>query len=198
MRRLFVVESNRDGKPFSRNDRSVVYARAKGELDTLPFGTQKDVYTVGYEWINHSLAPVHPDPTGARIMVGGDVVWQIGTGYFSCRNHDGTFNLDQFTERALLPNVQMIELKLSQGAKPGHGGILVNAGFQIATKVALGAAGLKHPRDLKPWYLNRRVSALGTLTYASIYPSVEPGALLSTPATGMLANVWAAASADRF
>ena len=50
-----------DGRPFSRNDRSVVYQRAKGELDTLPFGTQRDVYAVGYEWINHSLAPVHPD-----------------------------------------------------------------------------------------------------------------------------------------
>ena len=57
----YFIESNHDGRPFSRNDRSVVYQRAKGELDTLPFGTQRDVYAVGYEWINHSLAPVHPD-----------------------------------------------------------------------------------------------------------------------------------------
>src|SRR5262245_1741576 len=63
----YFVESNSDGKPFSRNDRSVVYQRAKGELDTLPFGTQKDVYATGYEWINHSLVPVHPDLQYAQI-----------------------------------------------------------------------------------------------------------------------------------
>ncbi len=177
----YFVESNGDGKPFSRNDRSVVYQRAKGELDTLPFGTQRDVYAVGYEWINHSLAPVHPDPavsrvtfggpactqpysgsvlnvsamsygslsknavlalnTGARLggfahntgegglspyhlEPGGDLIWQIGTGYFSCRTADGRFSLDEFTTRATLPTVKMIEVKLSQGAKPGHGGIL--------------------------------------------------------------------------
>ena len=450
----YFIESNSDGRPFSRNDRSVVYARAKGQLDTLPFGTQLDVYAVGYEWINHSLAPVTPDPAGTRVIVGGpgctqpysasifnvsgmsygslsknavlalnagakmgnfahntgegglspyhlepggDIIWQIGTGYFSCRNRDGTFNVDEFTKRATLPNVKMIELKLSQGAKPGHGGILpakkltqeiidirgvepgkdvisppahstfssprgllqfiktlrdasggkpvgfklcvgkrheflgivkamldtgilpdfisvdggeggtgaapmefsdsvgtplddglsfvhnalvgagvrdhirliaagkVNTGFDIAAKLALGAdlcnaarammlavgciqalrcntnqcptgvatqdpelvaglhvgdkshrvarfhketvhsffevlgaAGIAHPRDLKPWLINRRVSALETRTYATIYPSVEPGALLTTPATGMLANVWAVASADRF
>ena len=67
----YFVESNSDGKPFSRNDRSVVYQRAKGAVDTLPFGTQKDVYQPGYEWINHSLAPVHVDPSEARIVVGG-------------------------------------------------------------------------------------------------------------------------------
>jgi glutamate synthase domain-containing protein 2 len=55
---------------------------------------------------------------------GGDIIWQIGTGYFSCRNPDGTFNPDAFAERAVLPQVKMIEIKLSQGAKPGHGGIL--------------------------------------------------------------------------
>ena len=57
----YFIESNSDGKPYSRNDRSLIYQRAKGELDTLPFGTQKDVYATGYEWINHSLAPAHPD-----------------------------------------------------------------------------------------------------------------------------------------
>jgi glutamate synthase domain-containing protein 2 len=63
------------------------------------------------------LSPYHLSP-------GGDVFWQIGTGYFSTRNADGTFNYDAFAERAVLPNVKMIEIKLSQGAKPGHGGIL--------------------------------------------------------------------------
>ncbi|MGD9904843.1 MAG: FMN-binding glutamate synthase family protein [Vicinamibacterales bacterium] len=177
----YFVESNSDGRPFSRNDRSVVYQRAKGELDTLPFGTQRDVYAAGYEWINHSLAPVHPRQEAARVTVGGpacrqpysasilnvsamsygslsknavlalnagakiggfahntgegglspyhlepggDLVWQIGTGYFSCRTPDGRFDPDEFARRATLPNVKMIEVKLSQGAKPGHGGIL--------------------------------------------------------------------------
>ena len=55
---------------------------------------------------------------------GGDIVWQIGTGYFGCRNKDGTFNPLTFQEKARLPAVKMIEIKLSQGAKPGHGGIL--------------------------------------------------------------------------
>ena len=177
----YFVESNTDGRPFSREDRSVVYQRAKGQMDTLPFGTQKDVYGSGYEWINHSLAPAHVLKEHQRIIVGGkdctqpyeasifnvsamsygslsknailalntgakmggfahntgegglspyhlkpggDIIWQIGTGYFGCRNPDGTFNIDLFTKRATLPNVKMIEIKLSQGAKPGHGGIL--------------------------------------------------------------------------
>ena len=177
----YFIESNSDGRPFSRNDRSVVYQRAKGELDTLPFGTQRDVYATGYEWINHSLAPVHPDASHSRVLVGGsacsqpylasifnvsamsygslsrnavlalnrgallgdfahntgegglsphhlepggDLIWQIGTGYFSCRTPDGHFSRDEFATRAVLPNVKMIEVKLSQGAKPGHGGIL--------------------------------------------------------------------------
>ncbi len=177
----YFVESNSDGKPFSRNDRSVVYQRAKGEVDTLPFGTQRDVYATGYEWINHSLAPVHVDPLDARVIVGGpactqpysasmlnvsamsygslsknavlalnggaklggfahntgegglspyhlspggDIIWQLGTGYFSARDKQGKFSIDEFTRRATLPNVKMIEIKLSQGAKPGHGGIL--------------------------------------------------------------------------
>lgn len=63
------------------------------------------------------LSPYHLDP-------GGDVIWNIGTGYFSCRTPDGKFDPGRFAERANLPNVKMIELKLSQGAKPGHGGIL--------------------------------------------------------------------------
>src|SRR5436190_948250 len=63
------------------------------------------------------LSPYHLRP-------GGDVIWQIGTGYFSCRDKAGRFNLEEFAKRATLPTVKMIEVKLSQGAKPGHGGIL--------------------------------------------------------------------------
>jgi len=55
---------------------------------------------------------------------GGDLIWQVGTGYFGCRNDDGTFNAETFKKNALRPEVKMIEIKLSQGAKPGHGGIL--------------------------------------------------------------------------
>lgn len=60
-----------------------------------------------------------------HLQHGGDVVWNIGTGYFSCRNKEGGFNYDEYTKRAVLDNVKMIEIKFSQGAKPGHGGILL-------------------------------------------------------------------------
>jgi glutamate synthase domain-containing protein 2 len=180
----YFVESNSNGRPFNREDRSVVYQRAKGQLDTLPFGTQRDVYEVGYEWVNHSLVPVHPNPEHQRVLVGGkdckqpysasifnvsamsygslsknailalnggaklggfahntgegglsryhlepggDIFWQIGTGYFGCRDKNGNFSIEEFSKRALLPQVKMIEIKLSQGAKPGHGGILPGA-----------------------------------------------------------------------
>ena len=177
----YFIESNTDGMPFSREERSVVYQRAKGTIDTLPFGTQRDVYQENYEWINHSIQPVpalHDEPRvkiggracvrpylasrfnvsamsygslsqnavralnrGARIgsfyqntgeggltphhlAEGGDICWQIGTGYFGCRDADGNFSPEKFTKRSTLENVKMIEIKLSQGAKPGHGGIL--------------------------------------------------------------------------
>ena len=57
-------------------------------------------------------------------LEGGDLIWQIGTGYFGCRNDDGTFSEQLYAEKTSLPQVKMIELKLSQGAKPGHGGLL--------------------------------------------------------------------------
>ncbi len=63
------------------------------------------------------LSPYH-------LKYGGDVIWQVGTGYFGCRNDDGTFNPETFKENAIKPQVKMIEIKISQGAKPGHGGIL--------------------------------------------------------------------------
>ena len=179
----YFIESDTDGTPFNRLNRSVIYQRAKKVNDTTPFGTQLNVYEVGYEWLNHSITPLHHDKVdhNPRVIVGGpeckqpyaasiynisamsfgslsknaimalnngaklggfahntgegglspyhlepggDVIWQIGTGYFGCRNKDGSFNYDAFAERAVLPNVKMIEIKLSQGAKPGHGGIL--------------------------------------------------------------------------
>lgn len=177
----YFVESNIDGTPFSREFRSTVYQRAKGELDTLPFGTQRDVQRVGYEWINHSMSPktcsdldlrveiggeqcAHPylaSPLNISAMSfgslsknailalnhgakmggfahntgeggispyhlepGGDLVWQIGTGYFGCRGREGRFDPQRFADEAGREVVKMVEVKVSQGAKPGHGGIL--------------------------------------------------------------------------
>ncbi len=179
----YFIESDIDGRPINRIDRSTIYQRAKKENDTMPFGTQLDVYTEGYEWLCHSIAPkdfstLDHDPrvlignkdckqpyscsiynisamsygslsanaveamnAGAKIggfahntgeggltphhlKHGGDIIWQIGTGYFGCRTADGNFSPEAFREKAATPQVKMIEIKISQGAKPGHGGIL--------------------------------------------------------------------------
>lgn len=177
----YFIERDTDGKPFSRDQRSIIYQRAKEVNDTVPFGTQLDVYSPGYEWVNHSIAAKHVDPKTLRITIGGkdcrkpynasifnisamsfgslsqeaimalnggahdgnfahntgegglspyhlknggDLIWQIGTGYFGCRSADGNFDEEKFKEKAQIDNVKMIEIKISQGAKPGHGGIL--------------------------------------------------------------------------
>ncbi len=64
-----------------------------------------------------SISPYHRE-------MGGDLVWELGSGYFGCRNAEGKFDAEKFAEQAAIPQVKMIEIKLSQGAKPGHGGIL--------------------------------------------------------------------------
>jgi glutamate synthase domain-containing protein 2 len=73
---------------------------------------------------------------------GGDIIWEIGSGYFGCRNDDGTFSVERFAEQAAYSQVKMIEIKLSQGAKPGHGGVLpgpkVSAEIAAARGVAIG------------------------------------------------------------
>jgi glutamate synthase domain-containing protein 2 len=73
---------------------------------------------------------------------GGDIIWEVGSGYFGCRNPDGSFNPDKFAESACQPQVKMVELKLSQGAKPGHGGVLpaakVNAEISHTRGVPIG------------------------------------------------------------
>ncbi len=58
---------------------------------------------------------------------GGDIIWEIGSGYFGARNPDGTFSPERFAATASAPQIKMVELKLSQGAKPGHGGVLPSA-----------------------------------------------------------------------
>ncbi|HDR46708.1 MAG TPA: FMN-binding glutamate synthase family protein, partial [Geoalkalibacter subterraneus] len=68
--RQYFVEGDEEESPFSREKRSVVYQRAKGTLDTLPFGTRRNVYQIGYEWINHSLSPTEMNPDLARVSLG--------------------------------------------------------------------------------------------------------------------------------
>ena len=179
----YFVESDTDGTPLNRNERSVIYQRAKKQIDTIPFGTQLNVYAEGYEWMTHSvnaldhnkldhnprvrvgnkdckqpydasilnvsamsfgsLSPnaIEALNSGAKaggfahntgeggispyhLKHGGDLIWQIGTGYFGARDTNGNFSPEAFTKNATRPQVKMIEIKLSQGAKPGHGGIL--------------------------------------------------------------------------
>ncbi|WP_296001662.1 FMN-binding glutamate synthase family protein [Rugamonas sp.] len=192
--RQYFLEDDTVATPFSRNQRSIVYQRAKRQTDKRPFGTQLDVYATGYEWINHSIQPAtiadhdfriaignHPDcpraqPYSASVFNisamsfgalsanailalnggakiggfmhdtgegsispyhrehGGDLVWEIGSGYFGCRNADGTFSEEKFIANATTPQVKMIELKMSQGAKPGHGGVL--PGSKVTIEIA--------------------------------------------------------------
>ncbi len=65
---------------------------------------------------------------------GGDLIWEVASGYFGCRNDDGTFSAEKFTANATDPQVKLIELKLSQGAKPGHGGML--PGAKVTAEIA--------------------------------------------------------------
>ena len=65
---------------------------------------------------------------------GGDLIWEVASGYFGCRNDDGTFNADKFAVNARDPQVKMVEIKLSQGAKPGHGGML--PGAKVTAEIA--------------------------------------------------------------
>jgi glutamate synthase domain-containing protein 2 len=188
----YFVESDLNGTPYPREFRSLIYQRAKGARDTVPFGTQRDVDRVGYEWMSQTLAP-RPIPAqeprvrvggpdcsqpydashlnisamsfgslsknailalngGARIggfahntgegglspyhlEPGGDLIWQIGTGYFGCRTPEGRFDPKAFAEKSRIEAVKMIEIKLSQGAKPGHGGILPAA--KVTREIAM-------------------------------------------------------------
>ena len=84
-----------------------------------------------------SISPYHKEG-------GGDLIWEIGSGYFGCRNQDGTFSPDRFKATAVGPQVKMIEVKLSQGAKPGHGGVLPKA--KITSEIAT-IRGIPMDRD---------------------------------------------------
>ncbi|NCI79339.1 FMN-binding glutamate synthase family protein [Acinetobacter kanungonis] len=84
-----------------------------------------------------SLSPYH-------LEYGGDIVWELGSGYFGCRTEDGTFDPVKFVQQAVLPQIKMIEIKLSQGAKPGHGGILPK--HKISAEIAQ-IRGIPRDRD---------------------------------------------------
>jgi glutamate synthase domain-containing protein 2 len=196
--RQYFIESDSEPNPFTRNQRSIVYQRAKQQLDKRPFGTTIDVYGPGYEWINHSIQPGKVESTDFRIVVGvtsdgaakpgvllpysmsvfnisamsfgalsanailalnegarrggfahdtgegsisryhrergGDLIWEVGSGYFGCRESDGSFSEEKFVRNASSTQVKMIEIKLSQGAKPGHGGVL--PGVKVSPEIA--------------------------------------------------------------
>ena len=179
--RQYLIESDQDEEPFSRDDRSLVYQRAKGQEDARPFGTRMRVYDAGYSWVTHSVQPVHIENTDFRVRIGnkdckqpydasiynisamsfgslsanaisalnkgakmggfahdtgeggvsryhrsggGDLIYEVGSGYFGCRTDDGQFDPEKFRDQASSDQIKMIEVKLSQGAKPGHGGML--------------------------------------------------------------------------
>ena len=177
----YFVATNLSGRPFNREVRSLVYARAHRDIDTHPFGTEHDITSEGYEFMQHSIHVKKAAKECSRILVGcpdckkpysasrinasamsfgalgknavmainlgaklgnfaqntgeggltpyhlkhgGDIIWQLGTGYFGARTCDGDFDDEKFIEKANLNAVKMIEIKISQGAKPSHGGLL--------------------------------------------------------------------------
>ncbi len=194
--RQYFFESDKDGAPFSRDRRAIVYQRAKKAPEKRPFGTHYDVYGEGYEWVHHSMAPSAVADSDFRVTVGGpdcakpysasvfnisamsfgalspnaiqalnkgaamgafahdtgggfsfhhakfggDIIWEIGSGYFGARNLSGKFAPERFAETAAHQQIKMIELKLSQGAKPGHGGVLPAAKVSADIAAARGVA----------------------------------------------------------
>ena len=187
--RQYFWENDNDELPYSRNQRSMVYQRAKSVLAARPLGSIENMYEEDFSWLNHSISPVHVDAsdfrttvgegksayqmsllnisgtsfgsmspraiealnTGAGLgdfahntgegslskyhqMGGGDLIWQISTGYFGCRTPEGRLDRAVFAEKSQLEQVKMIEIKLSQGAKPGHGGMLL--GKKVTPEIA--------------------------------------------------------------
>ena len=189
--RQYMIEGDQDELPFSRQDRALVYQRAKGAEDKRPFGTIENVYASGYSWLTHSATPVANSDSDFRVSIGGpaclqpysaslynisamsfgalsgnailalgrgarkagfaqdtgeggispyhrqgggDLIFQIASGYFGCRNDDGSFSPQKFATLSADPQIKMIEIKLSQGAKPGHGGMLPAA--KISAEIA--------------------------------------------------------------
>lgn len=189
--RQYFIESNTEASPFDRETRDMVYERAKGTKGDEPFGTERDVNAVGYEFLRHSLRARFADHLDPRVRLGGpdctqpyeiamlnvsamsfgalsanaiealnagaarggfahdtgeggispyhlrgggDLIWEIGSGYFGCRDAEGRFDPAQFAEKATDPAVKAVSVKLSQGAKPGLGGVL--PGAKVSAEIA--------------------------------------------------------------
>jgi len=187
----YFIANDTQERPFNREQRTLVYQRAKNIPDTIAFGTQQNLIEENYLSLWHSLTPkkvlaqakhvtigdkdchqpyqasylnisamsfgslssnaiealnlgakkagcYHNTGEGAaspyHLKHGGDIVWQIGTGLFGCRDKQGNFSAEHFAKTANLAQVKMIEIKLSQGAKPGHGGVLPQA--KITAEIA--------------------------------------------------------------
>jgi glutamate synthase domain-containing protein 2 len=203
--RAYIVEDDLHGTPYSFDARNLIHARARGEIDTHPFGTERDVDQPDYHWIGHSIAP-EPDPdTSPRVLVGndqcsrpysasvlnisamsfgslsanairalnlgaklggfyhdtgeggvsqyhlehgGDLVWELGSGYYGARDSKGQFDPGMFSDTAARDEIKMIEIKLSQGAKPGHGGMLPAA--KVTDEIARIRAVPAHRDCLSP------------------------------------------------
>lgn len=202
----YFIERNYDGRPFDRDVRSIVYERAKGVEAEEPYGTERDVYQPGYEFLVPSMAPCPVPQSPPRVRIGGpdcgrpydmallnisamsfgslsanavlalnagaaaggfaqdtgegglseyhlrpggDLVWEIGTGYFGCRTEEGEFDAAEFADKAAHDHVKCVSLKLSQGAKPGIGGVLpgakVNAEIARARGVPEGRTVISPP-----------------------------------------------------
>jgi glutamate synthase domain-containing protein 2 len=226
--RQYFIESDQEAAPFSRQQRALVYQRAKNDSDKRPFGTQLNVMQQGYEWINHSHQPTAIDSADFRVRIGGpactqpylasvfnisamsfgslsapairalnagakrggfahdtgegsiseyhrlhggDLIWEIGSGYFGCRTPEGAFDPERFAQQAALDQVKMIEIKLSQGAKPGHGGVLpaakVTAEIAATRGVSMGqdcVSPARHSAFDSPLALMHFVEQLRTLS----------------------------------
>lgn len=189
--RQYFIEADTEATPFDRETRDLVYQRAKGTKGDEPFGTERDVTALGYEFLRHSirahvaenLAPkvrlggpdcaqpydiamlnvsamsfgalsanaiealsagaarggfAHDTGEGGispyHLRGGGDLIWEIGSGYFGCRDDEGRFDPVLFAEKSALPSVKAISIKLSQGAKPGLGGVL--PGAKVSAEIA--------------------------------------------------------------
>ncbi|KGI78227.1 FMN-binding glutamate synthase family protein [Oleiagrimonas soli] len=189
--RQYFLESDKSGRPYTRQQRGLIKARAHGSEAVHPFGTEYDVDESGYNLALHSLAVKKVPESAARVDIGGpqctrpynssrlnisamsfgalsnhavlamnkgaklggfaqdtgeggltpyhlehgaDVIWEIGSGYFGCRTKDGRFDDEQFRKKACQDPIKMIEIKLSQGAKPSHGGVL--PGSKVNAEIA--------------------------------------------------------------
>ncbi|MCH7989207.1 MAG: FMN-binding glutamate synthase family protein [Planctomycetes bacterium] len=202
--RQYWVANDKEELPFNRDERSWIYASAKGQDNTFGFGTSEQVYGAGYPIIKHTAFPfpesqvqyANPDdkssipclktmgtthdrarpyrpPSVVNISAmsfgslgeraisalnkgamqagcyhntgeggvspyhefGADIMWQIGTGYFGARDEHGRFSFDVLMRKVESNEcIRAIEIKLSQGAKPGKGGIL--PGTKVTAQIA--------------------------------------------------------------